>query len=70
MSDAAYYVPVPRPTTPTGPVDDVEIAVFRPTEHTVSTWGPHLQHGAPPSALTPSAIERHRPCPDTRLSRL
>ncbi|AHD19906.1 MULTISPECIES: thioesterase family protein [Rhodococcus] len=70
MSDAAYYVPVPRPTTPTGPVDDVEIAVFRPTEYTVSTWGPHLQHGAPPSALLARAIDRHRPRPDTRLSRL
>lgn len=69
MSDAAYYVPVPHPTSPNR-TDGTDIEVFRPTEHTVSTWGPHLQHGAPPSALLARAIERHRPTPGTRLSRL
>ena len=69
MSDAAYYVPVPRPAVPS-PDGEIETAVFRPTDRTVSTWGPHLQHGAPPSALLARAIERHRPRPDTRLTRL
>ncbi|MEU5843613.1 thioesterase family protein [Rhodococcus sp. NPDC047139] len=70
MSDAAYYLPVPEAASPTTAADDLEIAVFRPTARTVSTWGPHLQHGAPPSALLARAIERHRPRPDTRLTRL
>ncbi|WP_241386814.1 thioesterase family protein [Rhodococcus sp. CH91] len=69
MSDAAYYVPVPDTAPPAVP-DGTEIEVFRPTASTVSTWGPHLQHGAPPSALLARAVERHRPRPDTRLTRL
>ncbi|UYP17219.1 thioesterase family protein [Rhodococcus sp. Z13] len=68
MSDAAYYLPIPH--TPTDATEGITIERFRPTEHTVSTWGPHLQHGAPPSALLARAIERHRPRPDARLTRL
>lgn len=69
MSDAAYFVPVPRPDQPDHH-PDLQVETFRPTDHTVSTWGPHLQHGAPPSALLARAVERHRPRPDTRLTRL
>ncbi|MFD6881865.1 thioesterase family protein [Rhodococcus sp. DT1] len=69
MSAAAYYVPVPVPADP-GADPDVSIERFRPTEHTVSTWGPDLQHGAPPSALLARALERHRPRPGTRLTRI
>ncbi|MEE2032473.1 thioesterase family protein [Rhodococcus sp. CC-R104] len=43
---------------------------FRPTRHTVSTWGDDLQHGAPPSALLTRALERHTPRPGTRLTRI
>ena len=32
--------------------------VFRATPHTVSAWGPDLQHGAPPSAILTRAMER------------
>lgn len=70
MTDAAYYVPVPAPAGAAGPHPDTHVEYFHPTEHTVSTWGPDLQHGAPPSALLTRALERHRPRPDTRLSRL
>src|SRR5690606_8055272 len=69
VSDAAYFVPVPRPDQPDHH-PDLQVETFRPTDHTVSTWGPHLQHGAPPSALLARAVERHRPRPDTRLTRL
>lgn len=34
---------------------------YTATEHTVSPWGPDLQHGAPPSALVTHAIERIAP---------
>ncbi|HET8993155.1 MAG TPA: thioesterase family protein [Rhodococcus sp. (in: high G+C Gram-positive bacteria)] len=71
MSDTAYFVPIPGPgTTLDGTPTDPHIESFRPTRHTVSTWGPDLQHGAPPSALLVRALERHRPRPDARLSRI
>lgn len=69
MSVAAYYVPVSHPRDP-GADPAVDVEHFRPTGHTVSTWGPDLQHGAPPSALLARALERHRPRPGTRLTRI
>ena len=68
MHDTAYYLPLPTPETPLDSHPHIEC--FRPTRHTVSTWGPDLQHGAPPSALLVRALERHRPRPDTRLTRI
>jgi len=56
------------PGTPTDP--DTTVERFRPTEHTVSTWGPDMQHGAPPSALLTRALETHRRRPDTRPTRI
>lgn len=43
---------------------------FRATEHTVSAWGPDLQHGAPPSALLTRAMDRLDPSDETRLARI
>ena len=43
---------------------------FRATEHTVSAWGPDLQHGAPPSALLTRAMERLDASDETRISRV
>lgn len=43
---------------------------FRATEHTVSAWGPELQHGAPPSALLTRAMERVEGAEGTRISRI
>ncbi len=43
---------------------------FRATEHTVSAWGPDLQHGAPPSALLTRAMDRLDPAGKTRLARI
>lgn len=43
---------------------------FRATEHTVSAWGPDLQHGAPPSALLTRAMDRLDPTGQTRLARI
>lgn len=43
---------------------------FRATEHTVSAWGPDLQHGAPPSALLTRAMDRLDPAGRTRLARI
>jgi Acyl-CoA thioesterase C-terminal domain/Acyl-CoA thioesterase N-terminal domain len=40
------------------------------TELTASTWSPSIQHGGPPSALLVRALERCRPRPDMRLSRV
>lgn len=41
---------------PLGTVDGWE--VFHATEHTVSAWGPNLQHGSPPAAILTRAMER------------
>lgn len=74
MSDAAYFVPVHENTRSATPSDTttgtVRVEWFRPTAHTVSTWGHDLQHGAPPSALLTRALERHAPRPGTRLTRI
>ena len=43
---------------------------FRATEHTVSAWGPDLQHGAPPSALLTRAMDRLEGNEGTRLARI
>ena len=43
---------------------------FRATDHTVSAWGPDLQHGAPPSALLTRAMDRLDPAGKTRLARI
>lgn len=43
---------------------------FRATHHTVSAWGPDLQHGAPPSALLTRAMDRLDPSEETRLARI
>lgn len=47
--ESAYFVP--------GGTDG-EWEVFHATEHTVSAWGPELQHGSPPAALLTRAMER------------
>lgn len=39
--------------------------VFRATPHTISAWGPDLQHGAPPSAILTRAMERLDPTGET-----
>lgn len=44
--------------------------VFRATHHTVSAWGPDLQHGAPPSAILTRAMGRVEPTEGTRLARI
>jgi hypothetical protein len=44
--------------------------VFHATEHTVSAWGPDLQHGAPPSAILTRAMDRHERTDDTRIARV
>ncbi|MCZ1073880.1 thioesterase family protein [Rhodococcus sp. A5(2022)] len=64
MSDAAYFVPIDG----SNPSADVER--FQPTAHTVSTWAPTMQHGAPPSALLARALDRHGRRPDARLTRI
>lgn len=66
MSDAAYFVPIDG-----GPGDGgTAVERFRPTAHTVSTWAPTMQHGAPPSALLARALERCGRRPDARLTRI
>ena len=57
----AYYEPL-------GTEDGWEL--FRATPHTVSAWGPDLQHGAPPSAILTRAMERVVGAVDTRISRV
>lgn len=44
--------------------------VFRATPHTVSAWGPDLQHGAPPSAILTRAMERLDAGGDARIARV
>ena len=44
--------------------------VFRATGHTVSAWGPDLQHGAPPSAILTRAMDRLEPGGRSRLARV
>lgn len=44
--------------------------VFRATEHTVSAWGPDLQHGAPPSAILARAMDRLERSDSTRIARV
>ncbi|MGW8591039.1 thioesterase family protein [Dietzia sp. NPDC055340] len=44
--------------------------VFRASEHTVSAWGPELQHGAPPSAILTRAMDRLDGTDGTRISRI
>lgn len=44
--------------------------VFRATDHTVSAWGPDLQHGAPPSAILTRSMDRLRRTDDTRIARV
>lgn len=53
---------------PRGTVDGWE--VFEATGHTVSAWGPDLQHGSPPSALLTRAMERLDPSGETRIARV
>lgn len=43
---------------------------FRATEHTVSAWGPDLQHGAPPSAILTRAMDRLPSSGETRIARV
>lgn len=43
---------------------------FRATGHTVSAWGPDLQHGSPPAAVLTRAMERHEPRQGARISRV
>ena len=44
--------------------------VFRATEHTVSAWGPDLQHGAPPSAILARAMDRLERSEGARIARV
>lgn len=44
--------------------------VFRATGHTVSAWGPDLQHGAPPSAVLTRAMDRLERSEHTRIARV
>lgn len=44
--------------------------VFRATPHTVSAWGPDLQHGAPPSAILTRAMDRLAPSDQSRIARV
>lgn len=44
--------------------------VFRATPHTVSAWGPDLQHGAPPSAVLTRAMDRFERSELTRIARV
>jgi hypothetical protein len=44
--------------------------VFHATPHTVSAWGPDLQHGAPPSAILTRSMVRLAADADTRLARV
>ena len=44
--------------------------VFRATQHTVSAWGPNLQHGAPPSAILARAMDRLERTEGTRIARV
>lgn len=57
MSSDAYFLPGPTSTDDTGRAWDAYAA----TEHTVSPWGPDLQHGAPPSALVTHVLEQQVP---------
>lgn len=66
VNGTAFY----EPLTPDATAADTTIERFRPTAHTVSTWGPDMQHGAPPSALLVRALEQHRARPDTRPTRI
>lgn len=43
---------------------------FRATPHTVSAWGPDLQHGAPPSAILTRAMDRLERTDQTRIARV
>ena len=43
---------------------------FRATPHTVSAWGPDLQHGAPPSAILTRAMDRLERSEQTRIARV
>ncbi len=43
---------------------------FHATGHTVSAWGPDLQHGAPPSAVLTRAMDRHERTDHTRIARV
>lgn len=61
MTTEAYFEPL-------GTDDGWE--VFRATEHTVSAWGPDLQHGAPPSAILARAMDRMERTDDTRIARV
>jgi hypothetical protein len=43
---------------------------FTPTDHTLSVWGDHLQHGGPPSGLLARSLLRHDPHPGQAFSRI
>jgi hypothetical protein len=57
MSDSAYYRPLGG-------------GRFEASEHTVSPWGPELQHLGPPSALLTRALERFEPTAERALRRI
>lgn len=44
--------------------------VFHASGHTVSAWGPDLQHGSPPAALLTRAMERHEASDGARIARV
>ncbi|MFL0578247.1 thioesterase family protein [Dietzia sp. 179-F 9C3 NHS] len=49
---------------------DAEWEVFHATDHTVSAWGPDLQHGSPPAAILTRAMDRHERTESTRIARV
>lgn len=53
---------------PLGAEDEWEL--FHATPHTVSAWGPDLQHGAPPSAILTRSIIRLPEVEGSRLARI
>lgn len=53
---------------PRGVTDGWE--VFEATGHTVSAWGPDLQHGSPPAALLTRAMERLELAESARIARV
>lgn len=44
--------------------------VFHATSHTVSAWGPDLQHGSPPSAILTRAMDRLEGTDQMRIARV
>lgn len=64
MGEIGLYQPLDRTER-----DGVVSERFLATEHVGSPWGP-MQHGGPVAALLTRAMDRLRPRPDSRISRV